>query len=90
MALVGEQGPELINFNSAGRIYNASTTASMLSNETLVSLVQRLNDNIENLRYEVRADVQHNAKTAKILDRVVKDGENISVVFDTPQQVSVV
>jgi phage-related minor tail protein len=90
MALVGEDGPELINFNKSGRIHSASDTASILNNGSAIALLERLNDNIENLRYEVRADVQHNAKTAKLLDRVIKDGENVSVVFDTAQPVTVV
>lgn len=90
LALVGENGPELINFSQSGQVYNANATASMLANTQLVDLVRALNDNITELRYEVRADVTHNAKTAKILDRAMKDGETLSVSFETPQQVTVV
>lgn len=90
MALVGEQGPELINFNKSGQVYNSRSTASMLNNSNLESLVERLNENLELLRYEVRADVSHNAKTAKILDRAMKDGTTLSVSFETAQEVTVV
>ena len=90
LALVGEEGPELINFDSSAHISSAASTAKMLNNANVEQLLDRLNNNIEALRFEVRADVSHNAKTAKLLDRVIKDGENISVVFDTPQDVNVV
>ena len=33
------------------------------------------------LRAEVRADVSHNAKTAKLLDRVIPEGDAIKVVI---------
>jgi hypothetical protein len=33
MALVGEQGPELINFSQPGKIYNAADTRSMLGSQ---------------------------------------------------------
>lgn len=84
LALVGESGPELINFSSGGTVHNASSTSAMLSNDYLCTLVEKLNENIDGLRYEVRADVSHNAKVAKILDRVVKDGETISISVLTP------
>jgi hypothetical protein len=34
---------------------------------------------VQGLRAEVRADVSHNAKTAKILERANQDGETLSV-----------
>jgi phage-related minor tail protein len=91
LALVGEKGPELINFNSPGQITNANSTASILNGGTgLQNLVIRLNDNIEGLRHEMRADVSHNANTSKLLTRLVQDGETLSVSFLTAQQVTVV
>lgn len=89
LALVGEQGPELINFNKSGTVYNANKTSSMM-NSNLESLIEKLNDNIEGLRYEVRAGVTHSAKTAKLLNRVIKNADTISVSFDDPQKVTVV
>lgn len=89
LALVGEQGPELINFNKSGTVYNANQTSSMI-NSNLESLIEKLNDNIEGLRYEVRAGVTHSAKTAKLLNRVIKNADTISVSFDDPQKVTVV
>ena len=77
LALVGEKGPELIDFNQSGRVYNADQTSSLLgsSSEELAAIRQEL----VMLRAEVRADVSHNAKTAKILSRVTPDGETLAV-----------
>lgn len=90
IALVGEQGPELINFNSGGRVYDARTSAAMMGNSNLEALVEKLNANIEGLRYEVRANVTHTSKVAKILERVSPEGDAIVVKFDTAQPVNVV
>ncbi len=80
LALVGEQGPELINFNEGGHVYTANQTAGLLSgNSELITELQTLRQEVVMLRAEVRADVQHNAKTAKLLDRVIPDGRSVQV-----------
>ena len=79
MALVGESGPELINFSQPGQVYTAGQTSSIMGGSKLEELVIKLNENIEGLRFEVRADVSHNSKIAKILDRVSPDGQSLSV-----------
>lgn len=81
LALVGEQGPELINFNSSGTVHTASQTANLLNNEGVVHAINALNENISMLRAEVRADVSHNAKTAKLLDRVIPEGDAVKVIL---------
>lgn len=78
LTLVGEQGPELVNFNRPGMVYTAAQTAGLMggsSNEELKAIRQELSL----LRAEVRADVSYNSKTAKLLDRVIPDGQNVSV-----------
>jgi len=42
-------------------------------------LLAALVTEMQGLRAEVRADVSHNAKTAKILERANQDGETLSV-----------
>ena len=82
LALVGEQGPELIDFKQPGYIYNAAETASIMSSDSSSSVVtelQNLRQEVSYLRAEVRADVSHNAKTARLLDRVIPDGDSILV-----------
>jgi phage-related minor tail protein len=74
--IVGENGPEL-EVTGPSRIYNASQTASMFDNSELIVELQALREEVVMLRSEVRADVVHNAKTAKLLDRVIPDGDAI-------------
>jgi hypothetical protein len=52
-----------------------SVSASSSNQELLAALVTE----VQGLRAEVRADVSHNAKTAKILERVNQDGESLSI-----------
>jgi len=54
-------------------------TSIVFDNSAVVLAVDRLNANIDLLRMEVQADVMHNAKTAKLLDRVIPDGESVQV-----------
>lgn len=83
MALVGEEGPELINFSNPGQVYTAKQTASMLSGESseVVAELKAVRSEIIMLRAEVRADVSHNAKTAKLLDRVIPEGDSVQVTI---------
>lgn len=51
LALVGEEGPELINFSNPGQVYNASQTASMLGDNTqLISEIRELRMEVATLR----------------------------------------
>lgn len=82
LRIVGENGPEL-EATGPARIYTASQTQSMLSGGAqntarLEALVEKLTQEVEMLRSEVRADVQHNAKTARILSRITPDGDAVA------------
>ena len=83
LTLVGEEGPELVNFESPSMIYTAAQTRNLMSSggnsEAMADAIMALNENISMLRAEVRADVQHNAKTARILDRAVQEGDALLV-----------
>lgn len=80
MALVGEQGPELINFNKPGMVYNSTQTAGILSGDgELADKVQRLAEAVEMLRYEARATAVNTSKMAKQLDRTSDQGDTIRV-----------
>lgn len=76
LRLVGENGPEL-EMTGPSRIFSNNDTMQMLSSEGVIKAIEVMNSNLEMLRAEVRADVQHNAKTAKLLDRVIPDGDSI-------------
>jgi len=54
-----------------------SVTSLIIDNSAVVSAISSLNANLQLLRSEVQADVMHNAKTAKLLDRVIQDGQSI-------------
>ena len=66
-------------------VYTAAQTSSMLGGNRVevVQALTALNENISMLRAEVRADVQHNAKTARILDRAVQEGDALLVSIQT-------
>ena len=78
LALVGETGAELINFNRPGMVYNSSQISDIL-NSGSPELMKELITEVQMLRAEVRADVVHNSKTAKLLDRVASDGRAFNV-----------
>jgi phage-related minor tail protein len=72
MALVGEQGPELINFNKPGQVYTASQSASMMSNDDgLIEAFDKLSTQFEMLRIETRAIVTNTSKINKSVERVL-------------------
>lgn len=91
LALVGEQGPELINFSQPGHIYDSAETSTILSSGSsgMISEMQNLRYEVSLLRAEVRADVSHNAKTARLLERVTPDGDSLQVVTIAPSVVTV-
>ena len=81
LTLVGEEGPELINFRNPGMVYTAAQTSNLLQgdNSELIKELQALRSEVTMLRAEVRADVSHNAKVARILDRAVQEGDALLV-----------
>lgn len=67
MALVGEQGPELIDFNNSGTVYNASQSANIIGGE-VAGEIRALRDEVSMLRYEARATAVSTSKMAKLQD----------------------
>jgi hypothetical protein len=61
--------------SATGTGVTATVSATSSNQELLSALVTE----VQGLRAEVRADVSHNAKTAKILERANQDGETLSV-----------
>lgn len=61
--------------STTGTGVTATVSATSSNQELLSALVTE----VQGLRAEVRADVSHNAKTAKILERANQDGETLSV-----------
>lgn len=73
--LVGERGPE-IEVTGPSRIFDAATTASMLRSGGANG--QELIDEMRLLRAEMRATAGHTAKTARLLDRAMPDGDALA------------
>ena len=60
-------------------VSSGATAATVSPNASNQELLSALVVEVQGLRAEVRADVSHNAKTAKILERANQDGETLSV-----------
>jgi phage-related minor tail protein len=87
LRLVGENGPEL-ELTGPSRIFNAAETRGILggnfSNSSsssntarLEALVERQAEQLEGMRYELRAIATSSGKTAQILQRVTPDGTSL-------------
>jgi phage-related minor tail protein len=72
MALVGEQGPEIINFKNPGQVYTAGQTDSLLGGgQAMIEEVRGLR---EDNQAQARAMVQLQAKMNKLMERWDSDG----------------
>jgi hypothetical protein len=78
LALVGEKGPELVNFNSPGMVYSAAQTSSLLSGNSSEELAA-IREELIMLRAETRAVVSNTSKTSRLLDRASPDGQSLQV-----------
>lgn len=78
-ALVGEEGPELINFNSGGYVSTASQTRSLFDQSGVITQLQVLCEKVAMLEANTRTATISTNKIAKILDRVTPDGNSLAV-----------
>lgn len=80
LRLVGENGPEL-EVTGPSRIFNAGDTRNMLGGEALLEELRALRQEVAQLRADQRAGqaqiASNTGKTAKLLDRVMPDGDAI-------------
>lgn len=85
LRLVGENGPEL-EVTGPSRIFNASQTRAILgggaggNTARLEALVQKQSEQLEAMRYELRAIATSSAQTANTLKRVTPDGNSLQTV----------
>ncbi|MFI3221380.1 MAG: hypothetical protein QX189_20025 [Methylococcales bacterium] len=59
LAMVGEQGPELVNFRNPGRVYSNRASNDMLNNSELVQEVRNLREELKQLRQDQREQTGH-------------------------------
>jgi hypothetical protein len=83
MALVGEKGPELIDFNNGGQVYSASQTANMIGGEVAVE-IRALREEVSLLRYEARSTAINTSKIAKLQDNWDVRGLTVKTDIDQP------
>lgn len=72
LAMVGERGPELINFGAPGQIYTAAQTSSILSGEQVASELRALR---EEQAAQARSTAAINLRMTRILERWDGDGQ---------------
>ena len=79
LALVGEQGPELINFSNPGMVYTTAQSSNLMSsgNADLIFEIKALRSEVIMLRAEARATAVNTSKTARILDDVTQGGDSV-------------
>jgi hypothetical protein len=83
MALVGENGPELIDFNRSGTIYTSNQTASMIGGE-VAGEIRALREEVSLLRYEARSTAVSSAKIARLQDNWDVRGLTVRTDVDQP------
>ena len=83
MALVGERGPELIDFNNGGQVYTANQTASIIGGE-VAGEIRALRDEVSLLRYEARSTAISSAKIARLQDNWDVRGLTVRTDVDQP------
>ena len=79
--MVGEQGPELVDFASPGRVYTAGQTAAFGDNTALVAELKALRDEMSQLRSEQKEQTGHiiqsnydaNQKNAQAVSNVTEN-----------------
>lgn len=72
LALVGEEGPELINFKQPGMVYTADQTSTMMGGS--VALVDEVRALRGDNQAQARAMVQIQARLTKLMERWDADG----------------
>jgi len=82
MAWVGEEGPELVNFDRPAMVYTAGQSRSMSGqgNARLEALVEGLTAEVKRLQTLVNDGNKSNERIASTLDNVTEGGANMRTV----------
>jgi hypothetical protein len=84
MAMVGEYGPELINFGAPGQVYTASATASMMGGGDVTAEIRALREEVSMMRMETRATAVNTSKIVKLQDNWDVRGLTVKTDADQP------
>lgn len=74
LAMVGERGPELINFANPGMVYTAAQTQSLLGGAGGAEVANELRSLREENKVQARSIVQLNLRMTRVLERWDGDG----------------
>ena len=82
LALVGERGPEIINFDKPGMVYTAAQSRNLMANagagsDETASLLRQLIGEIKEMRCELRQVAVNTQKTNNMLDDVTQGGTTL-------------
>ena len=77
LALVGEEGPELINFNQGGHISTAADTSAML--QASAERVQVLENALMAMRQDMKDIASYTKRTRDVLNNVTPNGNVIQI-----------
>ena len=75
-AIVGEDGPELVNM-PAGRIFSNTTSRKMVDNSELINEIRQLRNEVKFLRAASEETARTSRKTSDTLTRVTRDGDSL-------------
>lgn len=94
LALVGEYGPELINFRQPGQIYTANQTNDILwqlgnmrgdsdreGHREVVAAIQRLEERLDQIEAADRATAVSTRRLADMIDAVTRGAPNVHVTI---------
>ena len=65
-SLVGEQGPELVNFSNPGRVYTNQASNDLFNNKELIAEIKALREEVSQLRDD------QNKQTGAIIDTTIQ------------------
>jgi len=74
MMLVGEEGPELVNFRSPGMVYSSAQTQSLLGGSGGENIIGELRSMREDQRAQAKAVVALQSRMTRVIERWEGDG----------------
>ena len=87
LSMVGEQGPELVDFKTPARVYSNNATNQLLSNKELIEEIRRLRNEVSQLRTEQKEQTGHLITTnydanTKAANSIANATEQAAIVSD--------
>jgi hypothetical protein len=82
-SLVGEQGPELVNFTNPGRVYSNQASNDLFNNKELIAEIKALREEVCQLRDD------QNKQTGAIIDTTIQsNAQNAQMIAAANQNMA--